>query len=672
MTDNGKGIRLLGPVALDGGAGEPLSPRLRRVLTALVLGRGMQVSESSLIDIVWGDDGDLPVNPTRSLQTYISRLRSQLGPDAIERSGTGYRFVPDEVWVDITEFEHRLDQARMSRDQADDRSAIADLEHALSLWTGQALSDYSSESWAAAEAYRLEELRVDAEEQRAELLVGLDDVDGSLVADLERLALDHPHRDGPTRQLMLALHRSGRQADALAAFSRHRAQLATDLGLEPSDALALLESQILTDDPAVAKAARGRSLRGYDILERLGEGAFSIVYRGTQPSVGRDVAIKQIRAELANRPEFIRRFETEAHLVARLEHPHIVPLYDYWREPDSAYLVMRLLRGGNLEIALRSGAWDLERAIRMVGHIGGALAEAHRAGVVHRDVKPANILLDEIGNSYLTDFGIALEAHEATDTAGSLSAGSPAYASPEQLRREAASPAADVHGMGIVLYETLTGRLPFPDEPTQAALLQRQLHDPVPSLSDSRVDVPPGLDAVVAKATAKVPTDRYQSIEEFVEAVEEAVLDAVSEPVRRGVTTSIKSAERNPYKGLRAFDAADADDFAGRSRLVDQLAATSGTTDSSRSSGHRDPGRVRPFVPDFCPHCSAARWADPTIGSSRRCSPGLRHSRSWRPRCCASQQNARPIFWASSVTTAAAFPVVSGTPRRRTTPRCSW
>ena len=155
-----------------------------------------------------------------------------------------------------------------------------------------------------------------------------------------------------------------------------------------------------------------RPLRGYLLGERIGDGSFAVVYRGTQPSVGREVAIKVIRAELANRPEFIRRFEAEAHLVARLEHPHIVPLYDYWREPG------RRVPGDAAACgAARSRQRIAERPARrstrrpaLVTQVGAALAAAHRAGVVHRDVKPANVFLDGDGNFYLGDFGIALEA----------------------------------------------------------------------------------------------------------------------------------------------------------------------------------------------------------------------------------------------------------------------
>jgi len=131
------------------------------------------------------------------------------------------------------------------------------------------------------------------------------------------------------------------------------------------------------------------------------------VYRAVQPNVEREVAIKIILPAYANHPDFVRRFEAEAQLVARLEHPHIVPLYDYWREPGVAYLIMRLLRGGNLQNMLAQGPLPLETAAHIFGQTCSALNAAHRIGVIHRDLKPANVLLDEDNNAYLADFGIA-------------------------------------------------------------------------------------------------------------------------------------------------------------------------------------------------------------------------------------------------------------------------
>ena len=126
-----------------------------------------------------------------------------------------------------------------------------------------------------------------------------------------------------------------------------------------------------------------------------------------QPSVGREVAVKVIRPELADDPRFVQRFEAEAQLVARIEHPHVVPLYDFWRRPGGAFLVFRLLRGGSLADRETAGPLGLGEVTRLVEEIGGALTAAHALGVVHRDIKPANVLFDETGNSYLADFGIA-------------------------------------------------------------------------------------------------------------------------------------------------------------------------------------------------------------------------------------------------------------------------
>jgi transcriptional regulator with XRE-family HTH domain len=143
----------------------------------------------------------------------------------------------------------------------------------------------------------------------------------------------------------------------------------------------------------------GRAIRGYTLAERIGMGGFGVVYRAVQPLVDREVAVKIIMPEYADHPDFIRRFEAEAQIVARLEHPHIVPLYDYWREPAVAYLVMRLLRGGSVEGRLNDGALPLDVVAEIINQVGAALHTAHRVGIVHRDLKPANILLDEDGNA---------------------------------------------------------------------------------------------------------------------------------------------------------------------------------------------------------------------------------------------------------------------------------
>ena len=182
----------------------------------------------------------------------------------------------------------------------------------------------------------------------------------------------------------------------------------------------------------------GRNIKGYELLEGLGAGGFGAVYKAHQSNVGRDVAIKIILPGFANRPEFIRRFEIEAQLIARLEHPYITPLYDYWRDPDGAYLVMCWLRGGSLQQALQKCVFDISSSLFLMEQVTAAHATAHRNQIIHRDLKPANILLDEDGNAYLADFGISKDLAEVSKAATQPDAiiGSPDYLAPEQARSE--------------------------------------------------------------------------------------------------------------------------------------------------------------------------------------------------------------------------------------------
>ena len=299
----------------------------------------------------------------------------------------------------------------------------------------------------------------------------------------------------------------------------------------------------------ITASGLGRAVRGYELRERVGAGDFGIVYRAYQPTVGREVAVKVIRPEYVNKPEFVRRFEAEAHIVAQLEHPHIVPLYDYWREPDGAYLVTRWLRGGCLRDVLDRGPWHIEPALRLLGQIGSALDHAHRRGVIHRDLKPANVLLDEDGNGYVADFGIAARLMEAAGAA--TGSNSPAYIAPEELAGGPLTPAVDLYAMGTLAFEVFTGRRPPMDRP-------------LPSLSSLQVGLPEEMDEVIARARAEEPAERFQSADEFL-AVLAATLGKAP-AVEPGLT-----AARNPYKGLQAFQEADAADFWGRTGLVEEM-----------------------------------------------------------------------------------------------------
>ncbi|MBE2198745.1 MAG: protein kinase [Anaerolinea sp.] len=267
----------------------------------------------------------------------------------------------------------------------------------------------------------------------------------------------------------------------------------------------------------------GQTIKGYKILERIGSGGFGAVFRAYQTTLGREVAIKVILPGLANQPEFIRRFENEAQLVARLEHLHIVPLYDYWREPEGAYLVMRWLRGGSLKDALANGPYTLDAAALLLDQLASGLATAHAAGVIHRDLKPSNILLDEEGNAYLADFGIAKQLTDAGGQATIAGAvvGSPDYLSPEQARSQPVTPKTDIYSLGVTLYELLTGHHPFPNL-TGVERIFKHLNDPLPPIESLDPLVAESVNEVIQRATMKNPKYRFGDVLEMAAAFRHA------------------------------------------------------------------------------------------------------------------------------------------------------
>ena len=563
-------IQVLGTVDVLEPAGVAVGgPTQRRVLSALLLQPNQVVSIDQLVDCVWPHDG-APERAEHNVRTYVHRLRTALGEagDRIETVGTGYRLRVEPDELDSRKFEDLVSQARELAGGGDAESARWLLDEALALWRGRPFDEFADEEWARTEVARLGEIRASAVEHRFAAMLDAGR-HTEVVGALREAVTDEPWREARQMQLALALYRSGRQAEALRAIQRYKSELADEIGLVPSANLDELEHKILDHDPILlAPPHRQHVVRDYQLDEVIGEGAFSLVWRGVQPSLDRKVAIKQIRAELANQPDFVRRFETEAQTVAALEHPHIVPLYDYWREPDSAFLVMRYVAGGSLESEVLARGLDEPSLRRLVEQVGSALHTAHRAGVIHRDVKSANVLVDGDGNYYLTDFGIAFTGTAASDElATALSTGSPAYASPEQLLREPLDNRTDVYGFGITLFEAATGRLPFIDAPTQAALIDRQLNDAVPAPSSVGTGVPAWVDQIVARATAKNKADRFASMAELVAAMPESGARLDDHGHRVEAAPPIGDLV-NPFKALSAFRESDAADFYGRDRLI--------------------------------------------------------------------------------------------------------
>ena len=550
---------VLGPVQVwtPAGIADVGGARQRRLLAALVLHAGEVASTDRLLDIVF--EGAPPSGASTTIRTYVARLRKSLGDaeagaeQLITTEQGGYRLQIDLDAIDSARFEASIETARGQFDDRDPIGAAATLREGLAMWRGAAFGEFTFEEWARPEASRLEELKTVAEEELNEALLACGlahDVVSATRAQIQ----EHPLREELRGQHMLALYRAGRQVEALRSLEEFQRVL-VDVGLEPSEDLLRLGRSIASHDPALRlESPAGQPLRGYRVGAGLGRGAHGVVYRAVQPGVGREVAIKTIRAQLADDPEFIRRFDAEAQLVANLEHPHVVPIYDYWREPGGAYIVMRLL-SDNLGSRLAAGPMAVPAVAATARELGGALAAAHRAGVVHGDIKPSNVLVDE-SSTYLADFGVATLVESASgDETTYPSSG---YESPELLAGEPPSPASDQFALAVLLIQLLTGQLPFG---TRAIATP---HDRAPSVHVQRPSVPAPVDDVLRKATAWDATDRYADVDSFVEHLDAALAG-------QGAPTPRDRQLANPYRGLRAFSEIDRAVFFGRDALVDEL-----------------------------------------------------------------------------------------------------
>ncbi len=273
----------------------------------------------------------------------------------------------------------------------------------------------------------------------------------------------------------------------------------------------------------------GQTLGQYRIENKLAEGGAAVIYRAYQPSMERYVAIKVLKPELTQDPSFLKRFSQEARTVAQLQHPHILPVIDFGRSRQHVYLVMVLMEGGTLSDRLQeSGPIPLSRCARLLTQVASALERAHSRGIVHRDLKPANILLDEDGNAYLTDFGIARILEGAAQLTGTgLLIGTPHYISPEQAMGRPADARSDIYALGVTLYEMVVGRVPF-DSDTPFGLIFMHINDPPPPPKSIDPALPDAIQRVILTALAKNPDHRFQTALELAEAFAEALPKAPS------------------------------------------------------------------------------------------------------------------------------------------------
>ena len=525
-------FRILGPLAAQHRGRDVAlgGPKQRTVLALLLVAANKVVTTDRLIDELYGDEP--PDAARKSLQSYVANLRKAVNieRELLQGRPPGYVLEVESSQVDALVFERLVHQAQAMLGR--NPSAARDrLTEALGLWYGTALIDVADEAPSLrAEVVKLEDLRLTALEDRvdADLALGRHHV---VSAELASLIGGHPLRERLWGQLMLAQYRSGRQADALRTYQKARGVLGEGLGIEPSPFLRDLEGRILVQDEALeapespeepVEPGVGRTVRGYELRERLREGRLGTVFRAFQPALGREVALEVVRPELAAGAHFARRFEVEATQIAQLEHPHLLPLYDYWREPGGAFLVSRAMRGGSLEGALENRAWQLDTVARLVDQIGSALAMAHRSGLFHGNLRPESIQLDEEANAYLGDFPIG---------------------SAEQPIEDAAR--VDARALAAIAFRALTGTT---------------------NVSDVQGSVPEGVDAaafgVLLRATD--PDGGFAEVDPFVEAFLAAARLAGPEAIE---TPSLI----NPYKGLRSFGESDANDFFGREALTERL-----------------------------------------------------------------------------------------------------
>ena len=259
------------------------------------------------------------------------------------------------------------------------------------------------------------------------------------------------------------------------------------------------------------------ALPSYELAGEIGRGGWSVVFEATHRTLQRRVAIKYLPAAFSTDPAARDRFRAEARVVASLDHPHIVPLYDFVEHDDTCVFVMELMPGGTLRDRFSAGELIPEAACNVTLALLGALHHAHERGVLHRDTKPENVLFNAEGMPKLADFGIAkvLGANAGTRTATGMIMGTPAYMAPEQGSGEPVSPATDLYAIGAMLYELLSGRLPFESTGNALAQLYRHVHEPPAPIKELVPELPDGLATVVMRALEKSPSDRYTDASTF-------------------------------------------------------------------------------------------------------------------------------------------------------------
>ncbi|MEO0561437.1 MAG: serine/threonine-protein kinase, partial [Chloroflexota bacterium] len=322
----------------------------------------------------------------------------------------------------------------------------------------------------------------------------------------------------------------------------------------------------------------GKRLGQYEIVEEIGKGGMATVYRAYHSRTGRDVAVKIMHNAIALDDTALERFQMEAQLVARLEHPHLLPLYDYEAANDPPYIVMRYLESGTLGDVLKRERLPLGEVAYMMNQICSGLDYAHRQGVVHRDIKPSNIMVDGDGNAFVTDFGIARVADGQGLTQTGFAVGTPDYMSPEQAVGESdVDWRSDIYALGVILFQAITGQMPYTAE-TPMGVVFKHVQSPVPDPREFDVEVTDAIADVIMEAMAKDREDRYQSANALAEAFQAAV-NLSGEAMGGTAPTQMRRAAQSAINQLRREREANRDNI---DQTMAQFAASRDVSRPSR------------------------------------------------------------------------------------------
>jgi serine/threonine-protein kinase len=286
----------------------------------------------------------------------------------------------------------------------------------------------------------------------------------------------------------------------------------------------------------------------YEVKSELGRGGMATVYRAFDPSFDREVAIKVLPREMLHDPQFRSRFEREIKMIASLEHPAIVPVYDVGNEDGQPYFVMRFMNGGSLSDLIEAGSIPMQDTARLIEKIAQGLAYAHRKGIIHRDLKPDNILFDENGEPFISDFGVAKISESGSNLTGSGVIGTPAYMSPEQAQGMEIDQRSDVYGLGVIVYQMLTGHQPYSAD-TPMGVVVKHITEPVPEILKILPTLQPEVDAMIKTAMAKDRDQRFENTIELAKALNTVAFGNAGNltyNTNTGITPRVKSSKTTP------------------------------------------------------------------------------------------------------------------------------